>query len=166
LAARVQAAILVAVLAWFGGSQAYDYFFVFPRSPGVWSNFNTGETDLGRALAAIDPNRETACVPSKMLDHPTVRFESHGAGGLRYLTLPEAIARDPEQPARDRLILATIYNGMLPSLKAQFPGGSVAREFETPNGEAWAWLYRVPAAQLPDPATARQLTGEPRNIPE
>ena len=167
--APLQWTVAALFLLWFSASQAYDYFAVFPKAETVWENFNTGETEVGRFVKALDERREIAFVGQLILNHPTVRFESTSRDGtssraVRVLALPAAFASDPQSPPRDHLVLATMYNNLLPELQRLFPDGQVAREFTTPDGGAWALLYRIPANQLLDTEAALRATGQPRTV--
>lgn len=163
----VRWSLLVVALVIFSVIQTRDYFFVYPKADGVWENFTTGLTELGRQLNENDyASNDIACVPSMMLESPVVRFEAHDVySSLRPLVLPDAIARDEEFPDADRLILATAYNGLLDELVLQFPRGKIERSFWHPQIGTWAWLYRIPADDLLDIEAARRATGERRNIP-
>lgn len=162
---RIDLVVATALLVGFGAMQSYEYFILYPKSEGLWSNFNVGETQVGRALRPLDPAKETAWIGEKILAHPTVQFESLGAPAARPLRLPEALARDPEAPGRDHLILVTMYNQLDRRLGDALPTADIERRFLLPDGRtAWAVLIRVKAADLLSPEAAARRAGPARVV--
>ena len=146
-------ALIAAPLLWLAGWQTRDYFHVFPQSPGVWGEFTTGESDLGRYVATLDPEQATVWIGHDILAHLTFQFESGRFSAVRPLALPDAFARPSEAPARDHYVLVTRYNRdrLAPLLNRHFSRKDLARIFADGSLIPWAWMYRIRSEDLMDP---------------
>lgn len=139
------------------------------RARSVWESFSGPETDLGRK-AARTPEGVEFWAPAFLTEHLSFRYmaaserprpalrEMGGelAANVRAYADFAFLRGAPPGPGpspspRPRRVIATVHNGILPSLERLVPSGRVVEELRTPDGRVWAVVFEIPAGALPAP---------------
>lgn len=133
-----------------------DFYFRWGRSSEVWAAFNGAETDLARAAVENSGSPSLYWIPGQRSRHRSFQFMTAGDPNIRPYEDFDFLRPEPGEEA-PRLIVTTSHNLVHRAIEQLIPGARIAHEFKSSNETAWALLYEIPPALLPDADAVARL---------
>lgn len=137
-------ALLVAVVLGAAGWNLYDYFYLYPRQPGLFDAFELGQWTLTQgALAGSRANVGYLVLNEPALIHPATRLAGLlAAGDLRQVNGSTCLA----YPAMTTgpVVLATLADWQAP-LAQRLPGARIETILHSPEVYPYGALFFLPA---------------------